>query len=244
MKGHRCQDIQWVWEQAAQFRSTHTVEMKPLTVGCPWRVNPSVNRLSPANKASIHGRHSLLLLAQGPVGVVREATVSATVSEMDEGGNTQGRRVFFRPIDILDCVWHISTKSHIPLTSLAPAQWTYGVPKLLNTYAKEIRLPLMMMTKLYLSRSRMGIESALHTGGGEQTCIHTGIHAHVCNTKAGILHKGVRGWWHTVPQTSSMMDMIDQSPSLFNQGISHQMDGMGGGVRCQKRGQEKARGSL
>lgn len=164
---------------------------------------------------------------------------------MDEGGNAQGSRVFFRPGDILDYVWHTSIKSHIPLNfTCAPAQWTYGVPKHLNTYAKEIRLPLMMMTKLDLSRSRMGKESALHTGGGEQTCVHMGIHTHVCSTKAGILHKGVRGWWHTVPKTGSMMDMIDQSPTPFNQGISHQMDEMGGGVRWQRRGQGKARGSL
>lgn len=94
----------WIWKQAAPFRSTHTAKVKPLMVGRPRQVNPAVKRLSPANKASIHSRHGLLPLAQDPVGAVREATVSATVSEMDEGGNTEGSRVFFRSGDILDCV--------------------------------------------------------------------------------------------------------------------------------------------
>lgn len=35
------------------------------------------------------------------------------------------------------------------------------------------------------------------------------------------------GQRHTVPLTGPMMDMIDQSPSLFNQDISQPMDEMG-----------------
>lgn len=62
-------------------------------VGRPQQVNPTVNRLPPAHKASIHSRQGLLLLAEGPVGALGEATVSASVSEMDEGGNTERGRV-------------------------------------------------------------------------------------------------------------------------------------------------------
>ncbi len=64
-----------------------------MTAGCPQQVNPPVNGLPPADKASIHGRLGLLLLAEGPGEALGEATVSATVSEMDEGGNTQRARV-------------------------------------------------------------------------------------------------------------------------------------------------------
>lgn len=65
--------------------------------GCPQQVNPTVNGLPPADKASIHRRHGLLLLAEGPVGALGEATVSATVSEMDEGGSTQRGRLYLGP---------------------------------------------------------------------------------------------------------------------------------------------------
>lgn len=68
----------------------------------------------------------------------------------------------------------------------------------------------------------MGIESALHTQDLEATCMHTHIHTHMHGTKVGILHKRVKGWYPTVPQTWRVMDMMDQSPSLFNQDISHQ----------------------
>lgn len=70
------------------------IEVNPVTVGCPQQVNPTVNRLPPADKASIHSGQGLLLLAEGPVGALGEATVSATVSEMDEGGNTERGRVY------------------------------------------------------------------------------------------------------------------------------------------------------
>ena len=65
------------------------IEVNPVTAGCPQQVNPTVNRLPPAHKASIHSRPGLLLLAEGPDGALGEATVSATVSEMDERGNTR-----------------------------------------------------------------------------------------------------------------------------------------------------------
>ncbi|KAK5861507.1 hypothetical protein PBY51_022898 [Eleginops maclovinus] len=68
-------------------------EVNTAPVGCPQQVNPTVNRLPPEHKASIHGSRGLLLLAEGPVGALGEATVSATVSEMDEGGNTERRRI-------------------------------------------------------------------------------------------------------------------------------------------------------
>lgn len=74
------------------------VEVKPVMVGRLQEVNPAVNRLPPADKASIHSRPGLLLLAEGPAGALREATVSATVSEMDEGET--GRGGLFRPGDI------------------------------------------------------------------------------------------------------------------------------------------------
>lgn len=66
------------------------IEVNPVMVGCPQQVNPTVNRLLPVDKASIHSRQGLQLLAEGALG---EATVSATVSEMDEGGNTERGRV-------------------------------------------------------------------------------------------------------------------------------------------------------
>lgn len=66
----------------------------PMTTGCPQQVTLTVNRLFQVNKASIHSRQGLLLLAEGPVGVLGEATVSATVSEMDERGNTGRRKVY------------------------------------------------------------------------------------------------------------------------------------------------------
>ncbi len=56
--------------------------------------NPTMNRRSPTDKASIHSRQGLLLLAEGPVGALGEATVASTVSEMDEGGNTERGRVY------------------------------------------------------------------------------------------------------------------------------------------------------
>lgn len=69
-------------------------EVKPLTVGCPQPGYQTVNRLFPVHKASIHTRQGLLLLAKGPIALLWEATVSATVSEMDEGGNTERERVY------------------------------------------------------------------------------------------------------------------------------------------------------
>lgn len=66
--------------------------------------NLTTNRPSPSDKVSIHSRQGLLLLAEGPVGALGEATVPATVSEMDEGGKHRERESLFRPGDILDCV--------------------------------------------------------------------------------------------------------------------------------------------
>lgn len=70
------------------------IRVEPVTVGCPRQVNPAVNGLPPADKASIHSGPGLLLLAEGPAGALGEATVSATVSEMDEGGNTDRGGVY------------------------------------------------------------------------------------------------------------------------------------------------------
>lgn len=69
------------------------IKVDPAMMGCPQQVNPTVNRLPPADKASIHSRPSPPLLVEGPAGELREATVSATVSEMDEGGNPNRGRV-------------------------------------------------------------------------------------------------------------------------------------------------------
>lgn len=41
-------------------------EVNPVTAGCPQQVNPTVNGLPPADKASIHRGPDLLLLAEGP----------------------------------------------------------------------------------------------------------------------------------------------------------------------------------
>lgn len=71
------------------------IEVNPVTVGSPQQANLTVNRLPPAHRASIESRQGLLLLTEGLVGALREATVSATVSEMDEGGNTVRGRVHF-----------------------------------------------------------------------------------------------------------------------------------------------------
>lgn len=154
------------------------IEVNPVTVGCPQQVNPTVNRLPPAHKASIHSRPGLLLLA-GPCRSARGGYCFCHCQWDGWEGKHTERESPCRPGDILDCVWHVDTKPHNPPTSLALAQWPYGVPEHLNTYGKEIRLPLTMMTKLHLSQSHMGIQSALHTGGGVHTCVHT----HVCSNK-------------------------------------------------------------
>lgn len=152
-----------------------------MMVGCPHWVDPAGNRLSSANKASIHSSHDLLLLAEGPVGAVREATVSATVSEMDEGGNTGGRTVLLGQVTLR------LTREHT--TSLSPAQRPYGAMEHLKTCAKEISLePTVMTTELDLSHSHTGIESFADRRRGSKR-VHTDTNTHVCRTKLEFCRK-------------------------------------------------------
>lgn len=76
-----CPLDKWVWDLAARCRSAQRSAQNR------WGVLSESNGLR-THKARIEVGRAPLWSIQGPVGALREATVSATVSEMDEGGNT------------------------------------------------------------------------------------------------------------------------------------------------------------
>lgn len=119
---------------------------------------------------------------------------------MDEGGKHRKRESLFRHGDILDCVWHMNTTSRTPSTSLDLSQWTYGVPKHLNTYANDITLLLTKMTKLDChALTGEQRELRMHKAG------YTYVKTHVRRTKVGIHRERAKdeailchwqgGWW-------------------------------------------------
>lgn len=198
------------------------IKVDPLTAGCPQQANPTVNRLPPADKASIHSRPPAV--SWGRSGRLLFLPLSMRWMM----GKHRQRESLFRPGDILDCVWHLKNP---PPTSLALTQSTYGVPKHLNTYAKEIRLPLTMTARLGLSHSHMGIKSVC-------TNTHTRVRYkgwYSAQKGDTILCPGQAGWW---------IWWINH-PSLFHQDISHQTGWwLMGRLGEERRGRGRAGGSL